>query len=248
MLEIASAAVPELVSVIGIDLLVVPTTSPPKFKLVGEKVTAGAAWFVPVPLRPTVCGLPAALSVTEIVPLSVPVVVGENVTLIVQLLPAFSDEGQLLVWLKFVLAVILEIVNAAVPEFVNVTGCDWLLVPTTWFPKVRLPVEKEIPGCVPVPDRETVCGPAGALLVMEMVPLREPVFVGAKVTLIVQLLPAFNELPQVFVSPKLALAAMLVMLRAALPEFVSVTGWLALVVPTTWLLKVRLPGESVTPG
>ena len=41
---------------------------------------------------------------------------------------------------------------------------------------------------------------------------------------------------------------MLEISSGAAPEFVSVTFWLALVVPTSWLPKVRLPGLSVTPG
>jgi hypothetical protein len=52
---------------------------------VGESVTPGA---VAVPVRETVCGLPAALSVTLTAAVRVPVAVGLNVTLVVQLLPA----------------------------------------------------------------------------------------------------------------------------------------------------------------
>jgi hypothetical protein len=46
------------------------------------------SWFVvPVPLSATVCGLPGALLVTESVPVTLPVVLGVNVTLIVQFAP-----------------------------------------------------------------------------------------------------------------------------------------------------------------
>ncbi len=69
----------------------------PKLRLVGEKLTAGA---VPVPLRPTVCGLPAALSLMLSVAFRVPVAVGVKVALIEQLPPAATDVPQLLVWAK----------------------------------------------------------------------------------------------------------------------------------------------------
>ena len=49
----------------------------------------------------------------------------------------------------------------------------------------------------PVPDNETVCGLPAALSVTFNVALRAPVVVGANVTLMVQLAPAANELPQV---------------------------------------------------
>ncbi len=41
---------------------------------------------------------------------------------------------------------------------------------------------------------------------------------------------------------------MLVMLRATLPVFVSVTFCAALVVPTSWLAKVRLAADRLTTG
>ncbi len=67
----------------------------PKLRLVGEKLTAGA---VPVPLRPTVCGLPAALSLMLSVPVRVPVWIGVNVTFNVQLALIASELPQLFVW------------------------------------------------------------------------------------------------------------------------------------------------------
>jgi len=72
----------------------VPTATFPKFRLVGKRLTTGAT---PVPLNETFCGLPAALSVTDSVPVRLPVPVGVNVTLIVQLAPAPRLIPQLLV-------------------------------------------------------------------------------------------------------------------------------------------------------
>src|SRR5258706_8336782 len=87
MLVIFSAAVPVLLKVIFCDGLVPPTLREPKLKLVGERLTTGTA---PVPVRSTVCGLLPALSVIVTAPRRVPVAVGVNVTLIVQLAPAAS--------------------------------------------------------------------------------------------------------------------------------------------------------------
>jgi hypothetical protein len=70
------------------------------------------------------------------------------------------------------------------------------------------------------------------LSVAERVPLVE----GVKVTLMVQLEPAATELPQVLVWAKLLafvpVTARLLILRAALPELVSVIGRAVLVEPT----------------
>jgi hypothetical protein len=63
----------------------VPRYWVPKLRLIGESATAGA---VPVPVRPTDCVLPLALSPIVIAPVRVPVVVGVKVMLIVQLAPA----------------------------------------------------------------------------------------------------------------------------------------------------------------
>ena len=52
----------------------------------------------PAPLNPTLCVLPAALSLTVTVPLRIPDVVGANATLIVHVAPAATVGGQLFVW------------------------------------------------------------------------------------------------------------------------------------------------------
>ena len=71
-----------------------------------------------------------------------------------------------------------------------------------------------------------------ALSVTVIVPGWLPVAVGVNVTLMEQLAPAATEAPQVLVSAYCALAAMLVMFSAAVPELVSVMVCAALVVPT----------------
>ena len=101
---------------------------------------------------------------------------------------------------------------------------------------------------VPVPVSDTVCGLPLALSATESEPVRVPVAVGLKVTLIVQLAPAATLVPQVLVSEKSPVVEMLVMLRVAVPVLVSVTVSAALLVPSTVTGKVRLVGESVTAG
>src|SRR2546427_11379364 len=85
-----SAAVPVLLSVTLCAALVVFTSWLANVRLVGERLTKGA---VPVPVRLTMCGLPAALSVMVIAPVRVPVAVGGKVTLMVQLAPAAERKG-----------------------------------------------------------------------------------------------------------------------------------------------------------
>jgi len=75
----------------------------------------------PVPVRFTVCGLPAALSAIVIVPVQVPPAEGVKVTVTVQFAPAATLAPQVLVWAKSPLATILEIESGALPELVNVT-------------------------------------------------------------------------------------------------------------------------------
>lgn len=84
--------------------------------------------------------------------------------------------------------------------------------------------------------------------VIVRVPVRVPLAVGVKVTLIVQLPLTANEAPQLLVWAKSPLVAMLVMVSAAVPLLVSVTVCAAEVVPTFWPAKVRLAGESPAAG
>jgi hypothetical protein len=105
---------------------------------------------------------------------------------------------------------------------------------------------------MPVPVRVTVCVAGLALSVMVKEPLREPLAVGVKVTLRVQLALAARLEPQVLVWEKspLFVPAMvtLVMLSVALPVLVSVMGAAELVVPITWLPKSYDDGERATKG
>jgi len=89
--------------------------------------------------------------------------------------------------------------------------------------KVKEAAERLTTGTAPVPVRLTVWVAGLALSVMVKDPLREPLTVGVKVTLSVQLALATTVEPQVLVCEKSPLAVMLVMLRVALPVLLRVT-------------------------
>ena len=74
--------------------LVVPTNWLANVRFAGDSPAAAA---IPLPLRVTVWGLPLALSVTDRIPLRVPVAAGVKLTLILQLAPAAKLPPQLLV-------------------------------------------------------------------------------------------------------------------------------------------------------
>ncbi len=93
----------------------------------------------------------------------------------------------------------LLMLSVAVPLLVSVTACAALVVPTCWLLKVSVLLDNVTAGAIPVPLRLTLCGLFGALSVIDTVPVRVPVAVGVKVTLMVQLAPATTEAPQVFV-------------------------------------------------
>jgi hypothetical protein len=82
---------------------------------------------------------------------------------------------------------------------------------------------------------------------MVIVPVRVPVAVGVKVTLIVQLPSEAIDL-QVPVVAKSPDATMLLMVTDLLVLSVMTRFWLALVIPTGVVANARLAGEAVTAG
>jgi hypothetical protein len=189
----------------------------------------------PPPLKATVCGDPLALSVIVSVPMREPAAIGVKVTEIVQLVPVAKLGPHVLVSAKSPDAVMDVMVRAAVLELDSVTVCAALVVPSIWEAKVRLVGESITPGAVtiatvPVPFKAAVCGEPLALSVMVRVPVRAPVAVGVKVTEMEQVPPIARVEPQVWVCAKSPEAAIEVILSAAVPELVSVTFCIALVV------------------
>src|SRR5713226_8700372 len=110
------------------------------------------------------------------------------------------------------------------PLFESVTVLAGLLVPTTLVPKLKLVVDRLSVGVTPEPVSETNCGLLDAASVMVSVPVREPLAVGVKVTLTVQLELATTLAPQLLVCAKSPLACIPLMLTAVCPGFDSVTG------------------------
>jgi hypothetical protein len=208
-------------------------------------------FYKPVPDNTTVCGLPAALSVTFKSALRAPVTDGLNVTLIVQLALAASELKPVLVCAKSpgsIPASVMLVVIADVPTFFSVAVMTELVVPTVTLPKLRLVGVSS--AVVPVPLSGTCCGVPAALSVTVRFALRAPVVDGLNVRLIVQLAAAARELVQVVaVSGKSAasapVTAMLLIVIVVVPMLVSVTFLTGLVKPTASVPNPSGAGTSL---
>ena len=125
MLVTLKAALPALVRVMVCALLEDPTLSVPKVRTVALRPTVGV---VPVPMRLTAWGLPAALSTMLTEAVRLPEVEGVNVTVIVQVPPLAATEmgerGQVVVSPKSAALVpvteMLVMVKLPLPVFVRV--------------------------------------------------------------------------------------------------------------------------------
>jgi len=109
-------------------------------------------------------------------------------------------------------------------------------------------VDTAMTGAVPAPVSETLCGLFEALSVMVSAPVREPLAVGVKVTLTVQLELAATLVPQLLVCAKSPLAVMLETLAAAVPVFDTMTGCDALLLPSTCAEKVSVLVDTAMTG
>ena len=185
-----SDVVPLLVTVTLLAALVVPIRRVAKVSDTGETVTAE----IPVPVRATVWGLPAALSATASTADLAPRANGVNRTLTVQLEPAARLVPHVVVREKSpALAPASEIeaiVRTALPVLLTVTELAALVVPTRRLANVIAVGESVTVGATPVPVRATVCGLPAALSFTVTVAGRAPAAIGPNVTEIVQLAPA----------------------------------------------------------
>lgn len=114
---------------------------------------------------------------------------------------------------------------------------------------LRSPFRAVVESYLPVPVKGTVCGLFGALSVMVTLPVRTPVAVGVKVTLIWQNLPAARLAPQglaLVARAKSPEMAMLLMVSVPVPLLVSFTVLAGLVVPTANLPNFSEVGVKVT--
>lgn len=221
------------------------------FAAPGCRAIARRPFYLPVPVRLEVCGLPTALSATLSVPVLVPTAVGVKVTLIVQELSAFRLAPQVVdETAKSPVVEMLMPVRATACLFESVNTLAGLVTPT--FSVANVAAAGVSLACAPpVPERATVCGLLGELSVRVRVPVRDPTWVGVKVTLMMQFFPAANVLPQGFVlvaRAKSPLVEMLLMLSVVLPVLVSVTDLAGLVAPKTTVPQVSDAGVTVTVG
>jgi len=103
-----------------------------------------------------------------------------------------------------------------------------------------------------VPESETVCGLPLVLSETVSEAARLPVAEASNDIAIVQCAPAASEAPQVLTSLKSAafapVKAMLVIAKAAVPLFVRVATWDALLVSTGSFPNARLEGEMLVPA
>jgi len=107
-------------------------------------------------------------------------------------------------------------------------------------------------GVSPVPLSAMVCGEVLALSVMVIVANNAPVAVGAKCPWIVQLAATARLAPQLFANTNeeapAPVTAMLVIVTAAVPLFVTVTVCEPLEAPTVVGANERLVADKVTGG
>lgn len=125
MPEMLRATFSRLVTLTVLTVLVFPTTTVPKLRLLDENVTGA----LPVPIRVTFCtpAFPAIVRVPEIEPTAV----GANETRSVQEVPGATPALQLFVWLKGALVVTLATCIGPSPTLLRTTLLAELVVPTT---------------------------------------------------------------------------------------------------------------------
>jgi hypothetical protein len=240
VLEILSAPVPELVTVTDCAADVTPILPEPKLRDDADNVAVGTP--TPVPDSVTCCGLPLALSVTVKTAERVPAAVASNVTEMLQLPAAATLPAQLLVVAKspaFVPVIAMpEMVRVPDPALLSVTDCAAEVTPILPLPKLSALGDTEADATpTPVPLKATVCGLLVALSVKTRLAERDPAAPGSNVIDTLHDDPAARLVLHVLpLDPKsvafVPLMAMLVIVSAALPPFVSVTVCPAVVTPT----------------
>ena len=187
-----------------------------------------------------------------------PVLVGRNFTLTVQLLPGASEDGQVFVCRYCVGFVppneMLDTENGRATDVLELRTVTVLAVAvvvfTVWLPKLRLEtflVNVGVPEVVvAAPDSVTPIASRPSPGVTSIVPELLPPATGANFTVMVQKLPAATEVPQVFVcvnavDPEIVMP---VMVSGAVPMLFTVTDSVELV-PLAMEPKLSESVESV---
>ena len=93
----------------------------------------------------------------------------------------------------------LEMVSVAFPEFVRVTVCVALVVPTVWLPNAIEAGTSLTVGAAPLPDNAAVIGVLDPVSAIERFAVRAPAACGVNVTCTVQLEFPANEAGQLLV-------------------------------------------------
>ena len=143
--------------------------------------------------------------------------------------------------------------SAAVPVLLKVMGCAGLVVNINCVLKVRLEAENDAtPPLLPLPAKPMTWGEPPALSAIMTAPVRLQAEVGVNITEIAQLELMARDVPQLLVSEKSpALApqgAIFEIVNGAVPVFVRVICWAALLEPMSSVPKVRLIGLNLTAG
>ena len=243
-LEIFTAALPELVKTTCLVVLL-PVLTPPKLMLVGFAVSWPVGVDDPVPLSAIVTvGLLGSLLVTATLPVTLPDVVGENVTVACADCPALMVFGVVIPLIpnSAPLIVMTDTVKSADPALLSVrVALPWSPVDTV--PKLIETGLTDICGAAftPVADRFTTTGELPPSPETVIVPVRPAAEVG--VTLTEKLL----DCPAPNANGKLAPDALnwvlenvgCAMLTDTDPTFEMVTVWLACL-PTFTFPKLML--------
>lgn len=150
------------------------------------------------PDKETACGLATPLSLIETAPSPFK---RDQLTLILQELPAATLAPQVFVWEKGPEIAMLLMSSVVLPTLVSVVVPDvkQLQWPMGSGIQANFRLVGESSTSVPIPFRETVCGLPGALSATDSAPVRFPICMGLKATLIVQLAPAARFELQVWV-------------------------------------------------
>jgi hypothetical protein len=154
--------------------------------------------------RNAIFGELAVLSFNATLAFRAPFVLGENATLIVHDLPFATSVPQLFVVMNDdasgPLTAMPVILSVALPEFVNFTVFDVLLLSTVVLGKLKLATESLMAGpSKPTPARETFWGDLPALSANSSKALSVPFVLVANLTLTVQASAAASFVPQLLV-------------------------------------------------
>jgi hypothetical protein len=244
--DIPVMTAPLMLQIVGVVLLLKVTASPedavaptlvvvPTDRELGVKLMVPMVWEtkLPVPLRLTLCGLPEASLEMEIALVRVPVVVGVNVVVMVQLAPDAKLLGQSFVLAKSPSEEIFAIPRAADPVLLRVTSCEAPTVPIFTVFQLRLELLKDTTGtaATPVPIKLAAVS-IPILPATPRLPIALPALMGEKVTLIVQLAPGASVERQVVILPKPPLRLMPLISMAEALVLLNVIVCSALLEPT----------------